>query len=119
MIKNLPSKSLQTLLSKIIDYAGLYPPASLPLEDAICNFVKYKDEAEEWMLSRFVIPAKRLAELSQFAEQVFTRGSVLAFSILGRGKLRKMQLNDIVLRNKPSGDKSEGWCDHAFADTRC
>ena len=84
MIKNLPSKSLQTLLSKIIDYAGLYPPASLPLEDAICNFVKYQIDADEWMLSRFIIPAKRLAELSQLAEQVFPRESVLAFSVLGR-----------------------------------
>ncbi len=85
MIKNLPSKSLQTLLSKIIDYAGLYPPANLPLEDAICNFVKYQIDSDEWMLSRFIIPAKRLTELSQLAEQVFPREEVLAFSVLGRG----------------------------------
>lgn len=85
MIKSLPSKPLQTLLSKIIDYAGLYPPANLPLEEAIRNFVKYQMDAGEWMLSRFIIPAKRLAELSQLAEQVFPRESVLAFSVLGRG----------------------------------
>ena len=85
MIKNLPSKSLQTLLSKIIDYAGLYPPANLPLGDAIRNFVRYQIDADEWMLSRFIIPAKRLVELSQLAEQVFPREGVLTFSALGRG----------------------------------
>jgi len=37
------------------------------------------------MLSRFIIPAKRLTELSQLAEQVFPREEVLAFSVLGRG----------------------------------
>lgn len=85
MIKSLPSKSLQTFLAKIIDYAGLYPPASLPLEDAIRNFVRYQIDAGAWMLSRFIIPAKRLTELSQLAEQVFPREEVLAFSVLGRG----------------------------------
>ncbi len=77
--------SLRTFLSQIIDYAGLYPPASLSLEDAIRNFVKYQSDPEVWMLSRFIIPAKRLSELSQLAEQVFPREGVLSFSALGRG----------------------------------
>ncbi len=70
--------SLKIFLSKIIDYAGLYPPASLPLEEAFANFVLYQQAEEAWMLSRFIIPAKRLEELPRFY------GS-LAFSILGRG----------------------------------
>jgi hypothetical protein len=70
--------SLKIFLSKVIDYAGLYPPASLPLEEAFANFVQYQQAEEAWMLSRFIIPAKRLEELPRFY------GS-LAFSILGRG----------------------------------
>ena len=70
--------SLKIFLSKIIDYAGLYPPASLPLEEAFANFVLYQQAEEAWMLSRFIIPAKRLEELPGFY------GS-LSFSILGRG----------------------------------
>lgn len=70
--------SLKIFLSKIIDYAGLYPPASLPLEEAFANFLKYQNDAEAWMLSRFIIPAKRLVELPNFD------GS-LSFSVLGRG----------------------------------
>ncbi len=70
--------SLKTFLSKVIDYAGLYPPASLPLEDAFANFMAYQSANEAWMLSRFIIPAKRLAELPDFYED-------LSFSMLGRG----------------------------------
>jgi hypothetical protein len=79
------TSGLRTFLSQIIDYAGLYPPASLPLGDAIRNFVKYQKDVDVWMLSRFIIPAKRLAELSQLAEQSFPNDGQLTFSVLGRG----------------------------------
>lgn len=65
-------------MSQILDYAGMYPPASLPLEEAFKNFRAYQSAPEVWMLSRFVIPAKRLAELPAFQEK-------LSFTILGRG----------------------------------
>ena len=78
------TNSLKIFLSQIVDYAGLYPPANLPLEEAFRNFVKYQHDAEVWMLSRFIIPAKRLAELSQLAD-VFPHEGVLSCSVLGRG----------------------------------
>jgi hypothetical protein len=31
-------KSLQAFLSHLIDYAGLFPPAALPLPEAIANY---------------------------------------------------------------------------------
>lgn len=65
-------------MSQILDYAGMYPPASLPLEEAFKNFIAYQSAPEAWMLSRFVIPAKLLAELPAFQEK-------LSFTILGRG----------------------------------
>lgn len=77
-----PSKSLQIFLTQIIDYAGLYPPASLPLDEAFRNFVHYQKDTEVWMLSRFVIPAARLIEITR---QEFPREGVLSFSALGRG----------------------------------
>ncbi len=78
---NAPNKSFHAFMSRIIDYAGLYPPASLPLDEAFRNFVKYQSAPEAWMLSRFVIPAKRLAELSPL---IPADGS-FAFTLLGRG----------------------------------
>jgi hypothetical protein len=45
------------LLSGLIDYAGLFPPASLALIEAIRNYQSYRDGPHAWMLARFVIPA--------------------------------------------------------------
>jgi hypothetical protein len=77
--------SLRALLAGILDYAGLFPPARLPLEPAIRNYARYLGEPESWMLGRFVCPAARLAELSPFVEELFPSGPPLAVTILGRG----------------------------------
>lgn len=64
-------------MSQIIDYAGMYPPANLSLEEAFQNFVTYQSDPDVWMLSRFVVPAARLAELPEF-------DLILSFTTLGR-----------------------------------
>jgi hypothetical protein len=80
------SPALRALLSGIIDYAGLFPPASLPLEPAIRNYARYRTEPEAWMLGRFICPAERLNELAPFVEELFATGPALALSVLGRNK---------------------------------
>jgi hypothetical protein len=75
---NSPKAAFHAFMSQILDYAGLYPPASLSLEDAFRNFVEYQSSPDAWILSRFVIPAKRLGELPGFQES-------LSFTTLGRG----------------------------------
>jgi hypothetical protein len=55
--------AIRTLLRESIDYAGLFPPARLPLEEAFDNYLRYRTEPEAWMLARFVIPVGRLDEL--------------------------------------------------------
>lgn len=55
--------SLKVLLSSIVDYAGLFPPAKLNLREAIANYIQYHQTQENWLLGRFVIPVSRLAEL--------------------------------------------------------
>jgi hypothetical protein len=79
------SASLRALLSGILDYAGLFPPARLPLEPAIRNYARYRGEPESWMLGRFVCPATRLGELSPFVAELFRSGPPLAVAVLGRG----------------------------------
>lgn len=78
-------QSLQNLLANIIDYAGLFPPAKLPLEEAIRNYVRYRDEPEGWMLGRFVINAAHLHDLDRLHDELFTKGPAFLFSVLGRG----------------------------------
>ena len=36
--------SLRALLTGIIDYAGLFPPARLPLDQAVRNYGRYRNE---------------------------------------------------------------------------
>jgi hypothetical protein len=57
------ARSLQTLLAGLIDYAGLFPPASLSMEQALANYARYRAGEHAWMLGRFVVPAARAAEV--------------------------------------------------------
>jgi hypothetical protein len=77
--------SVRALLSGIIDYAGMFPPAKLPLEEAIRNLARYRTEPESWMLGRFVCPAARLEKLAPFLPELFQTGPPLRISALGRG----------------------------------
>jgi len=51
------------LLSRLIDHAPLFPPASLPLRDAIAEDARARESRDAFMLARFVCPATRLDEL--------------------------------------------------------
>lgn len=72
-------------LRHLIDYAGLFPPAALPLDKAIALYARYRREPEQWMLSRFIVPAAKLPALSESAAPLLDEGSPFRFSILGRG----------------------------------
>lgn len=53
-----------TLLAGLIDYAGLFPPAALPMRDAVARYADHRRSAAHGMLGRFVLPAARLAEFT-------------------------------------------------------
>lgn len=55
--------SARALLAGLVDYAGLFPPAGLTMEDAVAEYRRWRGAPEAWMLGRFVLPAGRLAEL--------------------------------------------------------
>lgn len=59
----------KAFLAGLIDDAGLFPPASLSMEDAMAAHRASRDGENGWMLSRFICPASRLPELAkQIAE---------------------------------------------------
>jgi hypothetical protein len=63
--------SMHTLLASLIDYAGLFPPAALPMETALRSYDAYRSSEHAWALGRFVVPAARLAEVpSEFPVSV-------------------------------------------------
>lgn len=77
--------SLKALLAEVIDYAGLFPPAKLALDQAIRNYARYRQDPDAWMLGRFICPAARLEELTPFMEEVSQPETPLRLSVLGRG----------------------------------
>jgi hypothetical protein len=53
----------RALLERLIDHAALFPPASLPLAEALAVDRRARESEHAWLLGRFVVPASRLAEL--------------------------------------------------------
>jgi hypothetical protein len=57
--------AVEALMSRMIDYAGLFPPASLAMETAVSNYQEYLSGEHSWMLGNIVVPARRLAEFTE------------------------------------------------------
>jgi hypothetical protein len=57
--------SARALLTGLVDYAGLFPPAGLGMKDAVAEYARHHGEPEAWMLGRFVVPAARFDELEE------------------------------------------------------
>jgi hypothetical protein len=69
--------AIRTLLSDLIDYAGLFPPAGLDMADAVRNYSAYRNGEYGWALGRFVVPSTRLGELSESGGEASMRLTVL------------------------------------------
>jgi hypothetical protein len=66
-------RSLRRLMEESIDYAGLFPPAELAMRPAVEQYARHRVSSNRWMLSRFVVPVKRLEEFDQAASHLFPR----------------------------------------------
>ncbi len=76
--------SLRSLLRGVIDYAGMYPPAKLPLADAWRNYLEYRRSADAWMLSHFVIEVDALDQLLPLAEELPVTDNPPTLAVVGR-----------------------------------
>jgi len=54
---------IKGLMTGLIDYAGLFPPAGLGMDEAVRRYAEYRAGGHAPALGRFIIPAGRLAEL--------------------------------------------------------
>lgn len=59
--------TMRTLLRGAIDYAGLFPPASLDLATVAANYAAYRAGPDAWALGRLVVPAAQLDALAEAA----------------------------------------------------
>ena len=60
----MPPASARALMAGAVDYAGLFPPAQLPLADALAEYRRALAGADAWMLGRFIVPAVQLPALA-------------------------------------------------------
>lgn len=86
------------LLGGLIDHAPLFPPASLPLAEALEDHRRARSSPEAWMVSRFVCPASRLAELE---------GEDLRLSVVLDEPLDGLRLDARVEAVEGRGDPAE------------
>ena len=60
--------SVRALLNQVLDYAGLFPPAKLPLSDSLRIYLRAKKTSpHQWMLGRIVCPVAQLPDLLDLA----------------------------------------------------
>jgi hypothetical protein len=62
------ARSARALLKGLVDYAGLFPPAALSMDEAVAEYARWRRSPASWMLGRFVLPAARLRELGRAAD---------------------------------------------------
>ncbi len=96
--------SLRDLLSGLIDYAGLFPPAALDIPTATRRYVEYHRSEYRWALGRFVIPIARLDEFERAAEgllpnKIGNENDLWRMSALAGGDLTS-ELNRIAEFNR-------------------
>ena len=74
--------SVKTLLSSVVDFAGLFPPARLDLQQTMSNYVRYRSSRYGWMLGRFVLPLARLQEFEDLLPALEEEESILISAIV-------------------------------------
>lgn len=62
-----PSASLSLLMDGVIDFAGLFPPASLDMGPMVDAWVRGLEAEHAWMLGRVIVPVSRLDEFAAAA----------------------------------------------------
>lgn len=57
----------RALMSEVLDYAGLFPPARLEMAPTVENYARFRAGLDRWMLARLIVPVGRLEEFERSA----------------------------------------------------
>lgn len=66
-------KAVDALLTGLVDYAGLFPPASESMRTALENYAAYRAGDDAQALGRFIVPIGRLKELEDAGSDLMPR----------------------------------------------
>jgi len=80
------TRSFRAFMERLIDYAGLFPPARLGLDEAVRFYGGYRRGTDAWMLGRFIVPAARLEALRSHDAALFApSGEAFGLSVILSG----------------------------------
>ena len=66
-------KSVDALLTGLVDYAGLFPPAGEDMRPALESYSSYLQSADRAALGRFIVPISRLRELEEAGAELMPK----------------------------------------------
>ena len=73
MVESLRVKAVDALLAGLVDYAGLFPPASEGMREALESYASYREGGDHLALGRFIVPVSRLKELEDAGRDLMPR----------------------------------------------
>ncbi len=88
--------ALRALLERFIDYAGLFPPASVPLDATIANYHSYQNGDHRWMLRWLVLPVSQCETV-----HAALRPSLSLIAEADDGQAAALETKTIVSANRP------------------
>lgn len=72
----------KALLTDLIDYAGLFPPAGLAMGPAVEEYARVRASDDAWILARFIVPVARLEEFEEAAADFLSESDPWPLSAL-------------------------------------
>ncbi|MGH7651347.1 MAG: hypothetical protein ACREMS_05840 [Gemmatimonadaceae bacterium] len=67
--------AVEALLAGLVDYAGLFPPASQDMRSSLESYASYLNSADRPAIARFIVPLSRLSELEETGNDLLPRGT--------------------------------------------
>ncbi len=109
-------KAVDALLSGLVDYAGLFPPAREDMRGALENYASYREGDDRSALGRFIVPVSRLKELEEASSGLMPDGAgsdPWRLSVLVAGDIRAAGEEMLRFNRRHQPDSNDG---HAVID---
>lgn len=98
--------SSRALLTDLIDYAGLFPPAKLDMAHAVEAYNRCRMSEQEWMLQRFVVAVTRLEEFERCAAPLMP-GTLATSGYREMADAGEPWKLSVLIEPRPGGDITE------------
>jgi hypothetical protein len=109
-------KAVDALLSGLVDYAGLFPPAREDMRGALEKYASYRESDDRLALGRFIVPVSRLKELEDAGSGLMPRergSEPWHLSVLVAGNVRAAGEEMLSFNRRHQAGSNDG---HAVID---